>query len=381
MDDRLALRSLIAEPGSVLLDTAKPGMGEGALLFAHPRRVLESQAGSDVLPVLEAAHAAVDAGYHVAGFVSYEAGAACVGLPTPRLGPEPLVWLGVYDRPLAIELPEWDAPTHIGERRLAIDRVAYEEAIRHVKHHIREGDVYQVNLTTSLGFDYAGDPYALFLRLRARQRVAYGAFIPRPDGAILSFSPELFFRIDGEIITSRPMKGTVRRGASAGDDARLGQWLVADEKNRAENLMIVDLIRNDLSRICEVGSVQVPALFSLEPYETLYQMTSTVTGLLMSGVTLPALFQALFPCGSITGAPKISAIQRINAIEPEPRGVYCGAIGYVSPGGKAAFNVAIRTLELRGGHGRMGIGSGIVWDSDPRAEYEECLLKGAFLGG
>lgn len=381
MDDRSALRTSIAEPGSVLLDTAKQGMGEGALLFAHPLRVLEAHAGSEVLPVLESANEAVEAGYHVAGFVSYEAGAACVGLPTSRLGPEPLVWLGVYKQPQAIELPEIDAPAHIGDLQLAIDRDAYEQAIRQVKHHIREGDVYQVNLTTSLGFDYAGDPFALYQHLRARQRVAYGAFIPRPGGAILSFSPELFFRIDGETITSRPMKGTVRRGASAGDDARLGQWLVADEKNRAENLMIVDLIRNDLSRICEVGSVQVPALFSLEPYETLYQMTSTVTGRLKPGLSLPALFQAIFPCGSITGAPKISAMQRIEAIEPDPRGVYCGAIGYVSPGGKAAFNVAIRTLELRDGHGRMGIGSGIVWDSDPRAEYEECLLKGAFLGG
>jgi para-aminobenzoate synthetase / 4-amino-4-deoxychorismate lyase len=272
------------------------------------------------------------------------------------------------------------ATARIGDRRLAIDREAYEGAIRRVKDHIREGDVYQVNLTTSLAFDYDGDAFALYQHLRARQRVAYSAFIPRPDGAILSFSPELFFSINGREITARPMKGTARRGGSAEDDARLGQWLLADEKNRAENLMIVDLLRNDLSRICEIGSVQVPALFSLETYETLYQMTSTVTGRLVSNVSLPALFQALFPCGSITGAPKISAMQRIEAIEPEPRGVYCGAIGYASPQGKTAFNVAIRTLELRGGHGQMGIGSGIVWDSDPRAEYEECLLKGAFLG-
>ncbi|MDZ4699377.1 MAG: aminodeoxychorismate synthase component I [Rhodothermales bacterium] len=381
MHDRHAPGSQFREPGAVLLDTAKQGPGEGALLFAHPLRELEARAGADVIPVLEAANQAVEAGYHVAGFVSYEAGAACVGLPTARIGPEPLVWLGVYTRPMALELPEAESAVPIGERRLAIDRDAYEVAIRRIKEHIREGDVYQVNLTTSLTFDYDGDPFAVYRQLRTRQRVAYGAFIPRPNGAILSFSPELFFSIDGREIIARPMKGTARRGGTAADDARLGEWLLADAKNRAENLMIVDLLRNDLSRICEVGSVQVPALFSLETYETLYQMTSTVTGRLLPNVTLPALFRALFPCGSITGAPKISAMQRIDAIEPEPRGVYCGAIGYVSPGGKAAFNVAIRTLELRDGHGRMGIGSGIVWDSDPRAEYEECLLKGAFLGG
>ncbi|MEZ4703546.1 MAG: aminodeoxychorismate synthase component I [Rhodothermales bacterium] len=377
-----AIATRLREPGTVLLDTAKRDDGEpgGCLLFANPVRHIVAESVADVMPALHRAQAAVDAGRYIAGFVSYEAGAACCGLSPAHAGPEPLLWFGVYDAPAAIDLPEADTPVWIGDRRLAIARDAYAEAIGRIKDHIREGDVYQVNFTTSLRFPYRGDPFALYRALRSRQRVAYGAYVPRPGGAMLSFSPELFFRIDGDRITARPMKGTVRRGADAADDARLGAWLLADEKNRAENLMIVDLLRNDLSRVCEVGSVEVPALFSLERYETLFQMTSTVTGRLRPNVDLPALFEALFPCGSITGAPKRSAMQRIAALETGPRGVYCGTIGFVAPGGDAVFNVAIRTLALRDGEGVMGVGSGIVWDSDAGAEYDECLLKGAFLG-
>jgi para-aminobenzoate synthetase/4-amino-4-deoxychorismate lyase len=196
---------------------------------------------------------------------------------------------------------------------------------------------------------------------------------------VLSRSPELFFSREGQHIVARPMKGTIGRGASTEEDAANAQWLTTDAKNRAENLMIVDLLRNDLSVVAEAGSVHVPALFTAERYETLWQMTSTVEAWLRPGVGTGDVVRALFPCGSVTGAPKIRAMQLIADFEAEPRGVYCGAVGFVAPGGRAVFNVPIRTVVLRGAEGRMGSGSGVVWDSDADAEYDECLLKARFL--
>jgi para-aminobenzoate synthetase/4-amino-4-deoxychorismate lyase len=239
--------------------------------------------------------------------------------------------------------------------------------------------VYQINLTAPVRFRFEGEPLALYRRMRRRQPVPYGAFLNLGDGRrVLSASPELFFRRDGARVWTRPMKGTVRRGASPEEDQRLRRALAADEKNRAENVMIVDLLRNDLSVCCEPDSVRVPELFSVEPYETVSQMTSTVEGRLKPDTGYADLFRALFPCGSVTGAPKLRAMRRIRRLEKEPRGVYCGAVGFAGPR-EAAFNVAIRTVELAGAEGRMGIGSGVVWDSDPDTEYEECLLKAAFL--
>jgi para-aminobenzoate synthetase/4-amino-4-deoxychorismate lyase len=369
-------------PGSVLLDATRPEAVEGErLLFADPVRQLEAHSPAEVRAALQQAGDALAAGYHVAGFVSYEAGAALLEEPTPHRGAEPLLALGIFQAPERIDQPHEASGSarEIGACRPTIGRAAYEQAVGSVKEAIREGDVYQINFTFALDFSYAGDPWAIYGALRERQRVSYGAFIPRPDGAVLSFSPELFFRTEAGRIVARPMKGTARRGRDAAEDARLKAWLRADEKNRAENLMIVDLLRNDLARVCEVGTVEVPALYSIETYETLHQMTSTVAGRLRPDASLTRLFEALFPCGSVTGAPKRSAMRLIERLEAEPRGVYCGAIGYAAPDGRAAFNVAIRTLVLRGGTGRMGVGSGIVWDSDWGAEYEECLLKGAFL--
>ena len=212
----------------------------------------------------------------------------------------------------------------------------------------------------------------------------YGAFLNLGGEQVLSFSPELFFRVDDRRITTRPMKGTTHRSSTPAEDDYLAEALLNDEKNRAENLMIVDLLRNDLSRVSEAGSVRVPELFTIERYETVTQMTSTVQGTLKPEVGLSDVLRALFPCGSVTGAPKIRAMQRIRELEKGPRGVYCGAIGYAGPGGKVAFSVPIRTAVLREGEegmieGELGVGSGVVWDSEVGTEYEECLLKARFL--
>jgi para-aminobenzoate synthetase/4-amino-4-deoxychorismate lyase len=225
----------------------------------------------------------------------------------------------------------------------------------------------------------------LYARLRARQPARYGAFVHWQEGRrILSFSPELFFRIEHgggtRRITARPMKGTARRGRTTAEDRELAEWLRNDAKNRSENLMIVDLLRNDLGRVARTGTVRAETLFSVEKLPTLWQMTSTVTAELRPDAGYEAVFRALFPCGSITGAPKVRAMQLIGQIEDEPRGVYTGAIGFFSPR-ETVFNVAIRTLELEGGRGAMGVGSGIVIDSEPEAEYRECLLKAEFLTG
>jgi para-aminobenzoate synthetase/4-amino-4-deoxychorismate lyase len=218
----------------------------------------------------------------------------------------------------------------------------------------------------------------LYRRLRGRQHVPFGAYLNLGARQILSCSPELFFRRDGDRVVTRPMKGTTRRGRTLAEDRELRERLASDPKNRAENLMIVDLLRNDLSVCCETGSVQVPELFQVEPYESVTQMTSTIEGRLRADQGIGDVIRALFPCGSVTGAPKRRAMRLIRSLEPNPRGVYCGAIGMAGPE-TAVFNVAIRTAVLEEGAGTMGVGSGVVWDSEPDAEYEECALKTQFL--
>ena len=245
---------------------------------------------------------------------------------------------------------------------------------------IAAGDVYQVNLTFPIHFDYGGDPLALYGAMRARQPVTYGGMIRLDDLAVLSVSPELWIDVRAGIAATRPMKGTAARGADAAADRAAAADLAADPKQRAENLMIVDLLRNDLARISEADSVRVPALFTVETYPGFHTLTSMVTSRLPAGVGLAEVFAALFPCGSIVGAPKIRAAEIIGDLEPAPRGVYTGAIGEAAPGGDLTFNVAIRTAVITaGGRGRYGVGGGIVADSDPDAEYAEALLKGRVL--
>ena len=267
----------------------------------------------------------------------------------------------------------------------ALDEPVYTQRIAAIHQWIRAGDVYQLNFTAPFRIDAPGSVAAHYARLRLRQPVDYGAFIHwQPGHHILSFSPELFFRIDkdGDMrrITTRPMKGTAPRGRNTREDRQIAEWLHNDAKNRSENVMIVDLLRNDLGRVARFGTVHAENLFSVERFPTLWQMTSTVTAELRPDVSFHDIFRALFPCGSVTGAPKVRAMQLLAQLEGAPRGVYTGAIGFFSPQ-QTVFNVAIRTLELSEGRGTFGAGSGVVIDSDPREEFRECLLKARFLTG
>lgn len=380
-----SLRGWLERPGTLLLDDAGAGPGH-ARLYTAPERMIEAHRPEQVVPALAALDAAVAAGFHVAGYLSFEAGMVLAGLPPRERWPGlPLVWFGVYRAPHRLGPEAVDRLAEAGEGfRLSGGRFAYEPAayrakVEAVRALIREGDVYQVNLTGMYRFRFEGSARALYATLRRRQPVRYGAFLRLPGTCVLSRSPELFFERYDEQVRTRPMKGTIRRGRDAAEDAALAEQLRRDAKSRAENLMIVDLLRNDLSRCCVPGSVRVPALFTTETYPTLIQMTSTVEGTLRPGTGYADLFQALFPCGSVTGAPKHRALQRIRQLEPGPRGVYCGTIGYAAPGNEAVFNVAIRTLTLQGQQGAMGTGSGLVWDSRAEDEYAECLLKTRFL--
>ena len=378
-----------AEPGTILFDSSKQDtLDQRSLLFTEPVAELSTHRSDDLFDLLEAVDDALASGYYVAGWIDYEAGYAFERWPSYQKTGLPLAWFGLYDRcyrvpPRDIE-PVFAAPTpkrsdFLYAPTFSMTQPAYTDRIQRIKDYIRQGDAYQINFTGALTFNYVGTPLDLYRLLRSRQSVSYGAYIQHAEGAILSFSPELFFHRDGNSITTRPMKGTISRGRNAREDQDLSAWLLSDEKNRAENVMIVDLLRNDLSRICQPGSVHVPSLYALETYETLFQMTSTVTGTLRDDITSPALFEALFPGGSITGAPKLRAMEIIKELEEQPRGVYCGAIGFMAPQGLSVFNIAIRTIVLEEGKGTMGTGSGIVWDSSPSSEYEECLLKGKFL--
>jgi para-aminobenzoate synthetase component 1 len=256
----------------------------------------------------------------------------------------------------------------------------YAKAMVTLKNYIAAGDIYQANFTFPMSAQMTGAAVDLYHALKLRQPVGYGAYVDLGDDVLLSRSPELFFKVDAAgVITTRPMKGTMPRGASAQQDDANKNWLLASEKNRAENLMIVDLLRNDVGRLAEIGSVKVPKLFSIETYETVHQMTSEVCAQLRPDLTVTDLFTALFPCGSITGAPKIRAMQIIAELENVPRDAYCGAIGWLSPDGPMGFNVAIRTMVVgRDGAVRLNVGGGIVYDSTAEAEYEEALWKARF---
>lgn len=385
------MADVLHAPGTLLLDTTRTDdENPVSLLFRDPVEVLVATTPADVPGLLRNLDRAAAEGRWAAGYLGYEAGYALEPIgAAPRTSEgrsEPLGWFGIYEPPAHLTTDEVDRMLDDGVGTYRIDDLAfdmspsaYTAAVQAVRAHIREGDVYQVNFTGRMRFRFSGSAVACYRDLRRSQRVAYGALLNTGDRWVLSCSPELFFRRTGERLVTRPMKGTVRRGRTLEEDEALAAWLAGDEKSRAENLMIVDLLRNDLARCCRPGTVAVPALFATERYETVIQMTSTISGMLQEGVTYEDIFQALFPCGSVTGAPKIRAMQRIAGLEATPRGVYCGAIGYVAPRDRAVFNVAIRTAVLRGEEGEMGVGSGIVWDSDAGQEYEECLLKARFL--
>ena len=360
-------------------------MNRRSWCFASPTRILTASTPGEVAALLKEITSITSTGGYVAGYLSYEAGAAFVDLPGESTADEPLAWFGVYDAPqplapseVATGLSQVDAEAAVTDVAFGVSRDEYTSAIERVRHHIGEGNVYQINYTAPVDFRLDGDPRVLYRRLRHRQHVPYGAYLNLGERQILSCSPELFFRQEGRQVVTRPMKGTIRRGRTQSEDRELQAQLAADPKNRAENLMIVDLLRNDLSVCCEPGSVTVPSLYTTEPYDTVTQMTSTVEGTLRPDQDVAAVLRALFPCGSVTGAPKRRAMRLIRTLEAEPRGVYCGAIGMIGPD-TATFNVAIRTAVLNGDEGRMGVGSGVVWDSEPEGEYEECTLKTQFL--
>jgi para-aminobenzoate synthetase/4-amino-4-deoxychorismate lyase len=346
-----------------------------------PREVLVALRPDEVRDVLDAAHAHALAGRWCAGFVRYEAAPAFDAAFEVHAADGPLAWFAVYDAPDAGPAPApVEATGQVAWHEDGVSRVGFDAAIAQIHRAIADGEVYQVNHTARRRGVFSGHAQALFEALHRSQPDGYAAFIDTGGEQLLSVSPELFFdwRADGTILT-RPMKGTAPRGATPEADRRAAAALRAAPKERAENVMIVDLLRNDLSRVALPHSVQVPRLFHLEALPTVWQMTSDVTARTRPGTTLADVFGALFPCGSVTGAPKVQAMRRIRRLEPDARGVYCGAVGVLRPGGAATFNVAIRTVTLRGAQAACGIGSGITADATAEGEWAEWRHKRAFL--
>jgi para-aminobenzoate synthetase/4-amino-4-deoxychorismate lyase len=351
--------------------------------------------------VLAELQAALARGLYAVPLLSYELGAHLLGIPCKPL-PGPLAQVLLFERCdllTAAQAEAWlmtrassDTPAGVANIAANIDAARFTDAIGRIRDYIAAGDTYQVNYTYRLRFDAFGSIFGLYRRLRARQPVPYGALVGLPDGgAVLSFSPELFVRHTGDLLLTRPMKGTAPAGEDEAANAQRAAALALDPKNRAENLMIVDLLRNDLGRVAQTGSVAVPKLFEVTRFGAVLQMTSTVQARLRDDVTLNEVFAALYPCGSITGAPKRRTMEIIDELEPDPRGLYTGAIGWFDPPrdarpfGDFCLSVPIRTLALGPGaglrRGELGVGAGIVFDSDPQAEYAECQLKAGFLTG
>ncbi|WP_019515435.1 aminodeoxychorismate synthase component I [Sphingomonas sp. Mn802worker] len=369
------------EPPYVLLDDARDG-GAAARLYRHPHAVLTAHEAAEIAPLLAAVRAHDG---DAAGFVSYEAaGAFEPTMGAARKSDAPLAWFGLFDGWEPVDVPALlpdPAGAWIGALRPRVTRAEYDAMFAHVQALIAAGDLYQANLTFRAEVDVIGDPIALYARLRAATCGGWSAIVATGDATFLSFSPELFFALEGDRLTCRPMKGTAPRLPDSQADAAAADALVRDPKQRAENLMIVDLMRNDLSRVAVAGSVAVPELFALERYPTVHQMTSMVTATKAPRADAVDVLSALFPCGSITGAPKVRAVQALAGIEQDARGLYTGAIGRIDANGDAMFNVAIRTLALSadGTSATIGLGGGIVADSTADAEWDEALAKGAFL--
>jgi len=360
------------------------------LHFAEPNQIIVAKTLEDVLPAFREIERLVEVNaWHATGFLSYEAASAFdPALHTKAVVQAkkntvqevefPFLWFGLYSKPRVITLPEPEHPKEILNWQPTIDRITYKSSIDQIRGHIAEGRTYQVNFTMRLQTNYTGSEWDFFLHLAQGQN-NHAAYIDLGRYVICSASPELFFQLDGNTITCRPMKGTVKRGRTTAEDIKQAQWLKASEKNRAENVMIVDMVRNDLGRIAEIGSVNVPELFNTERYPTLWQMTSTVTA--KTSASLTDIFRGLFPSASITGAPKVGTMKIISELESTPRSIYTGGIGYISPGRKSEFNVAIRTVlmdrEIQ--KAEYGVGGGIVWDSTSMDEYAEAILKARVL--
>ncbi|RKF22527.1 aminodeoxychorismate synthase component I [Altericroceibacterium spongiae] len=390
---------MVAREPFILLDDARSEGAGDAHIFESPREIFVARRPEEVADVLARADAArQETGGTLAGYIAYETGLAL----EPRLQPlaaarsgadGPLVWFGLFEkeeRLPAAQVPAWLAaraepgPATIGPLEPQISTGAYLAAFERLQEAIRAGDIYQANLTFPLAGAARGDPQAIYAAIRPAAHAGHGALCFDGMHWLLSFSPELFVTLEENQVTVRPMKGTRPRGADEKQDAAFAAELAQSVKDKAENLMIVDLMRNDLARVAIPGSVSVEGPFAIESYPTVHQMVSTITAELAEGQNALALLRALFPCGSITGAPKIRAMELIDEVECDPRGPYCGAIGMIDGAGNARFNVAIRTVRLTPGennrhHAVAGVGGAIVADSDGMAEWRECLVKGSFL--
>jgi para-aminobenzoate synthetase/4-amino-4-deoxychorismate lyase len=351
------------------------------LTFRNPQKVIIAHTIEEVLPSFQLIQEAVNNGYYAAGFLSYESAAAFDSAYKVKAGQTmPLLWFGLFTEPQqesisstgAYKLTEWKPSVSMEE---------YHTSITSIKQSIENGVTYQANYTIRLNSEFQGDDISFFEKLKRAQASKYCAYIHTGEHSILSASPELFFHQKGDTITTRPMKGTTKRGKTVAEDKEKMSWLYHSEKNRSENVMIVDLLRNDLGIIAEKGTVNVQKLFEIEHYPTVHQMTSTITAKISNNIQLVDIFKALFPCGSITGAPKISTMEIIADLETTPRHVYCGAIGFITPNNEAIFNVPIRTvvIEQQSGKATYGVGGGITWDSTSEDEYDEVIEKAKLL--
>ena len=351
--------------------------------FTQPIKELKTRDLAEVADLLAQVESYQEQGYYVVGYVSYEAAPAFekkLAVHKAPLLEEYLLYFTVHDRvetsPIPLTYEEVDLPSKWQEVTSATD---YEKAIAQIHHHLRQGDTYQVNYTVQLKQDLNANPFAIYNRMVVEQEAGYNAYVEHDEMAVISMSPELFFEQNDRELTTRPMKGTTQRGVADQEDLAQASWLEQDPKNRSENMMIVDLLRNDMNRISEVGSEHVERLCQVEQYSTVWQMTSTIKSQLRPDVDLVEIFRSLFPCGSITGAPKIATMEIIKNLEPQPRGVYCGTIGLLLPNGHRIFNVAIRTIQLYKSQAIYGVGGGITWDSTWESEYREVHQKAAVL--
>ncbi|WP_028784314.1 aminodeoxychorismate synthase component I [Thalassobacillus devorans] len=354
------------------------------ICFADPVQVIEVYHPHEISAAFQKIEAAVQEGFYAAGFVSYEAAGgfdSIYQVHHTKVG-FPLVWFGIFENPVeSNSRTEHLSGYQISDWTLDTTQEEYQNGILQIKHAIEAGDTYQVNYTARLTAGFQGNDYSFYRQLKENQQSDYSAYLNVGRYRILSASPELFFQVSNGIIRTKPMKGTAKRGRNLEEDERLKHRLYTSEKDRAENLMIVDLLRNDIGRIAKPGTVKVPDLFEIESYPTVHQMTSTIEAELEPATTILDWFHALFPCGSITGAPKISTMNYIYELEKSPRHVYCGAIGFITPDREAVFNVPIRTvlLDTKEDTATYGAGGGVTWDSTIEGEYEELMAKARLL--
>lgn len=369
-------------PGLVVLRETAEGGRSRWLRFQHPVSVLQAEGLEQVPNSLAAVESATEEGLYAAGFLTYEAAPAFdPAFVTRQRGSLPLVWFGLFETVEEIDLDpqEQGGIFTLSDWQPSVGVEQYREAVDQIRQWIARGDTYQVNYTFRLWANFDGDPWGFFHALCRVQRAGYCAYVDIGRHVLCSASPELFFSLSASRILARPMKGTAPRGLTLEEDDRQASWLKRSQKNRAENVMVVDMVRNDLGRIAHPGTVRVTGLFDIERYDSLYQMTSTVEA--RADAPLGQIFRALFPCASITGAPKVRTMELITELEGEPRGIYTGAIGFVGPERQAQFNVAIRTVHIdrRSGWAEYGTGGGIVWDSVAEEEYRECASKSLVL--